>query len=310
VPTEVARAVWRFLRPFCQNAETFIFSRNAYAWDGLDRSRLMVVPPSIDAFSPKNQPLHADTVSAILRIANLESGEAPTAPEFIRSDGATGSVERRADLGGGRPAPPDAPLLVQISRWDRLKDHMGVMKAFVEGVAPQADAHLVLAGPSAASVIDDPEGLEVLHELEGFWRSLQEPMRARVHLASLPMDDAEENAAIVNALQRRATVVAQKSFAEGFGLTVSEAMWKSRPVIGGRTGGIQDQIQDGDTGVLVEPSDLRTFAREAIRLIREPDLAARIGCAANEEVRRSFLGPRHLRQYVDLFQALLGVAEA
>src|SRR6185312_10332505 len=104
-------------------------------------------------------------------------------------------------------------------------------------------AHLVLAGPATAGVADDPEGAEVLDEAFAAWRALPAPARARVHLACLPMDDAEENGAIVNALQSRADVVVQKSLAEGFGLTVAEAMWKGRPMVGSRVGGIQDQIE-------------------------------------------------------------------
>ena len=108
-------------------------------------------------------------------------------------------------------------------------------------------------GPSVAEVADDPEGAEVLAETRAQRAALPAELRARVHLASLPMDDLEENAAIVNAIQRRADVVLQKSLAEGFGLTVAEAMWKARPVVASRIGGIQDQIVDGESGVRIDP---------------------------------------------------------
>jgi trehalose synthase len=119
------------------------------------------------------------------------------------------------------------------------------------------------------------------------------------------MEDPGENAAIVNALQRRADVVVQKSLAEGFGLTVAEAMWKSRPMVASRVGGIQDQIRDGESGVLVEPRDLDGFADAVVSLLERPDEATRIGAKARAEVRDRFLGPRHLTQYVDLFERLL-----
>ena len=106
------------------------------------------------------------------------------------------------------------------------------------------DSHLVLAGPNVHAVADDPEGAEVFDKTEQAWRELPAAQRARVHLACLPMNDVEENAAIVNALQRHATVVVQKSIQEGFGLTVTEAMWKARPVVASAVGGIQDQIID------------------------------------------------------------------
>jgi trehalose synthase len=114
----------------------------------------------------------------------------------------------------------------------------------------------VLAGPSTAAVANDPEGAEVLSQVARRRAGCPPEIRDRIHLLSLPMDDVEENAAIVNALQRRADVVVQKSLAEGFGLTVAEAMWKGRPVVASRVGGIREQIVEGDTGLLVEPRDL------------------------------------------------------
>jgi trehalose synthase len=125
-----------------------------------------------------------------------------------------------------------------------------------------------------------------------------------VHLASLPMDDAEENAAIVNALQTYASVVVQKSLAEGFGLTVAEAMWKGRPVVAAAVGGIQDQVVDGVTGVLVDPRDLDAFGRAVVRLLQERELAQRLGEAAREHVREAFLEPRHLRQWFEVIERI------
>src|SRR5207253_11111122 len=123
-----------------------------------------------------------------------------------------------------------------------------------------------------SAVADDPEGAEVFGEVREAWRSLPDEARERVHLASLPMDDAEENGAIVNALQRRADVVVQKSLQEGFGLTVAEAMWKARPTVASRVGGIQEQIVDGESGLLVDdPEDGEAFGEAVLSLIREPD---------------------------------------
>ena len=135
----------------------------------------------------------------------------------------------------------------------------------------------MLAGPSTAAVADDPEGREVLEEILALRETCPPDVRRRVHVASLPMDDTEENAAIVNALQRRADVVAQKSLAEGFGLTVSEAMWKGRPLVASDVGGIQDQIVDGETGLLVEPHDLPAFATAVRSLLDDAERAGRIG---------------------------------
>ena len=201
--------------------------------------------------------------------------------------------------------PHDAPLVVQVSRWDRLKDPAGVLRAFAEHCR-HPHAHLLLAGPSVADVADDPEGSEVWEEIRAQRERLDPRLRARVHLACLPMDDVEENAAMVNALQRRADVVVQKSLAEGFGLTVAEAMWKSRPVVASRIGGIQDQIVDGESGLLLDdPADLGAAAAAIDGLLADPARAQAIGVAARERVRESFLGTRHLVQYMALLEQML-----
>src|SRR5262249_18485853 len=158
---------------------------------------------------------------------------------------------RRCDMRSTNP-PPDfeTPLVVQVSRWDRLKDPLGVLHGFAEHVAARLDADLILAGPTVHAVADDPEGHQVLDEVEQAWRNLPRVQRSRVHLACLPMADVEENAAIVNALQRHAAVVVQKSLQEGFGLTVTEAMWKGLPIIASAVGGVLEQIEDGRSGLL------------------------------------------------------------
>ena len=131
-------------------------------------------------------------------------------------------------------------------------------------------------------------------------------MQKRVHLAALPMGDLEENAAIVNALQRDAAVVVQKSLAEGFGLTVAEGMWKARPVAASRIGGIQDQIVDGVSGVLIDdPTDLAEYGSKVTALLNEPERADEIGRNAMERVREDFLGVRSLLQYFELIHPLL-----
>jgi trehalose synthase len=302
-PNELARQAWGFLLPYVEPAEAYVFSRRAFAWDGLDERKLWVVAPSIDAFSPKNQEMGPAAVRAILVRAGLADGDG-SAAVFVRQNGTQGRVDRAAELDQTGPVPDQAPLVVQVSRWDRLKDPAGVLRAFTERVR-HPGAHLLLAGPLVADVADDPEGAEVLTEIRAQRAALPAELRARVHLASLPMDDLEENAAIVNAIQRRADVVVQKSLAEGFGLTVAEAMWKARPVVASRIGGIQDQIVDGESGVLIDPSDLAATAAAIDGLLDDPARAGAMGAAAHERVRASFLGTRHLLQYVELLGRLL-----
>jgi trehalose synthase len=303
LPNDLAREAWRFLIPYVAPAAAYVFTRPAYAWEGLDPAKVTVIPPSIDAFSPKNHTMSYTAVTAVLRAAGLAAdGHHEARAIFERLDGSTGAVSRQARLVEAEPLRLDSPLVAQVSRWDQLKDPLGVLTAFADHVRDDDEPHLLLAGPDVTAVADDPEGAEVFAASEAAVRALPPDVRRRVHLALLPMDDADENAVIVNALQRRADVVVQKSLAEGFGLTVSEAMWKGRPVVASRVGGIQDQIEDGRTGVLVDPRDLRTLGERLGVLLDDPYGAERLGAAAQERVRDHFLGPRHLGQYVDLLE--------
>ena len=236
---------------------------------GVGRGRPAGRHPSLDRpVRGQEHALPPEVVTAILaRVGLVADGGRQGPVDFVRRDGSTGTVRPHRRSGGlllgGDPPPADVPLVVQVSRWDRLKDMAGVMEGFVRAVADDDldGAHLMLAGPEVSGVTDDPEGAEVLAECREEWSTLPEAVRGRVHLASIPMDDADENAIIVNALQRHAAVVVQKSLVEGFGLTVTEAMWKGRPVVASKVGGIQDQITDGRDGLLVEdPYDIEEFA--------------------------------------------------
>ncbi len=302
---DLAREAWRFLMPYVERAHAYVFSEPDYLWEGLDPDKLTVIAPSIDAFSPKNHAMAFTSVTAVLRAAGLAADryQHHARALFERLDGSVGHVRSKAQLVEEQQLWLGVPLLAQVSRWDRLKDPAGVLAGFAEHVhAEDDDPHLVLAGPDVTAVADDPEGKEVYEEVFAIWSQLPRRIRRRVHLALLPMADADENAVIVNALQRRADVVAQKSIAEGFGLTVSEAMWKGRPVVASAIGGIREQIEDGRTGLLVEPGDLQGFGQRVSGLLADPHRAERMGEAAQTRVREMFLGPRHLGQYVDLLE--------
>jgi trehalose synthase len=230
------------------------------------------------------------------------------AVDFTRRDGTAGVVRQRGSLlSGSEPPPPDAPLVVQVSRWDRLKDMAGVLAAFADYVAPaNPKVHLMLVGPNVSGVSDDPEGAAVLVACRAARAALPDPVRERCHLACVPMDDADENAIMINAVQRHAAVVVQKSLFEGFGLTVSEALWKSRPVLASAVGGIQDQIVDGRDGLLLpDPRDFVAFAQRLQLLLDDPSLGRRMGRSGHERVRDHFLGNRSLIQYVALFGDLI-----
>ncbi len=301
---------WQFLRHHIESADAVVFSRRRYVPDWVAPDRVWVIPPSIDPFSAKNRDLDDVEVGRVLRKAGVLAGRNDTGPlEFTRRDGSAGFVRPHDGLvWGSAPPPAEAPLIVQVSRWDRLKDMLGVLTAFAENIAISShDVHLMLAGPDVSGVTDDPEGAEVLAACRDVWGRLPDLVRKRCHLASIPMDDLAENALIVNALQRHATVVVQKSLAEGFGLTVTEAMWKSRPVVASAVGGIQDQITNGDEGLLLpDPHDLDGFAQRLQVLLDDHSMSERMGQRGHDRVRDHYLGDRHLIQYADLFRHLIG----
>ena len=304
---EATRAGWDFLRPHLAAAEAYVFSRREYVPAWIPAEKVWIIPPSIDPFSPKNQPLAADTVQAILVKLGVLDGAAPTVPAaFVRRDGDMDVVTRPAAIiGEGIPGPGD-PVLVQVSRWDRLKDMAGVMRGFADYVAPGGRGYLMLVGPAVTNVSDDPEGAAVYGECLLQWRDLRPAARARTLLATLPLDDVDENAAMVNALQQHATVIVQKSLAEGFGLTVSEGMWKGRPVIGSAVGGIIDQIAEGTGILLPDPADLEAFGAAARLLLGDQDQAARMGQAGHAHVREQYVGDVHLLRYAKLLGTLIG----
>jgi trehalose synthase len=309
-PNAVVRTAWDFLRPYVEQADAYIFSRRQYLWEGLEESKAWFMPPVIDPFAPKNQELGPATVRAILKAIGLTHDGLRGAPVFIRSDGTPGRVERPIGLLQDEQLPAGAKVVAQVSRWDRLKDPLGVLE-LLDRHLPDPDIHLVLAGPEAGGVADDPEGQEVYAEAAEAWRGLAPEHRRRAHLMALPMYDLDENAAMVNALQRRADVILQKSVAEGFGLTVAEAMWKQRPMVASGVGGIQDQVVDGETGVLVkDPLDLAAFGTAIEGVLADPELARRMGEAGKRRVTEHFLTVYRLREYVTLVAGLLGALGA
>jgi trehalose synthase len=270
-PNEASAEGWEFLHRYIERADAFVFSRRQYAPAWLDHDRLWLIPPSIDPLSVKNRPMTATDCLTILAEAGLLM---------------------------------DARTVLQVSRWDRLKDMPGVMEGF-RLANPPADVHLVLAGPAVDGVTDDPEGAEVYAQCVRTRAGLPSSIRDRVHLASIPMDDVDRNALVVNALQRRATVVVQKSLAEGFGLTVTEAMWKAKPLIASAVGGIQDQIVSEQSGLLLsDPADPAEFAAALRRLLYDDLLQARLGRAAHERVLGHYLDDRQLTRTADLLESL------
>ncbi len=304
---ENSERAWEFLRPFLEPfVDHYVFTDRRFPPPWGPEERCSIIWPSIDPFAPKNQELSDDVVEAILTHVGILAGRTGDTT-FHRIDGSVARVERYCDVfRTGPPLAPDAPLLVQISRWDVMKDMTGVMQAFADHVDSGRDAELLLAGPAVTAVADDPEGGQVLQDCWTAWRQLPHAVRRRVQLVCLPMHDVEENAAIVNALQRHATIVAQKSLAEGFGLTVAEAMLKATPVIASAVGGISDQVIDGETGLLIDdPTDLEAFGRAVCRILDDDLLRKRLSEGARRRAIDTHLGDTHLELWVEVLETIL-----
>ena len=195
--------------------------------------------------------------------------------------------------------PQGARIVTQVQRWDRLKGGLELVEAFASQIETlPADAHLVLVGPRP-----DPSreaaAARVLGEIVSRTGTLPHAAARRIHVLAVPTTDREVNATIINAIQRISAVVTQRSLVEAFGLTVAEAMWKKAPVVASAVGGIQDQVEDGVSGMLVDPLDAPAWAEAVRDLLLFTERAKEMGDAAHEAVRRRFLPDRHLLEVLD-----------
>lgn len=257
---DISRAgedAWDMISPSVALYDSAVFSHVEFVPALATPSYL--VPPSIDPHSDKNRELSDDEIDALLEPLGL---------------------------------PARKPWVTQVSRFDRLKDPVGVIDAF-RLARRQVDAHLVLAGGSAD---DDPEGAEVLKEAQE-----RAGNRGDISILSLPPDAH----LTINALQRRSAVVLQKSLREGFALTVAEALWKRRAVVASAVGGIPLQILHERTGLLCR--SIEGCALQITRALRSPSLRRRMGAEGREHVRDNFLHPREARDYLAVFARLLGI---
>ncbi|MGW9211047.1 glycosyltransferase [Embleya sp. NPDC055664] len=260
-PLDAERAgpAWDFLRRYLSAAHGFIASYDGALSAGPPDVPIRILTPSINPLAPKN---------LLLRPA------AEASRVMARIDRDTGSL------------PVGTPLVTQVSRWDRVKDIPGVIEAFTDHVDPGFGAHLLLVGPRAAG---DPQAERVLAECREA-RERRPNQRDRVHLVQIPTDQPTEHALTINAIQRCSTVVIQKSLAEGFGLTVSEAAWKGRPVIASPVGGIRQQIEHGRSGLLLAHArDLSGLGAAVGRLLADPRYARELGENGRRHVRGRFL---------------------
>jgi trehalose synthase len=306
-PNELSRAAWAFLTPYVALAAAVVFTRRGFVPPQLAELPVWVIPPCIDPCATKNRELTPATGRAILNQTGIASTTDTAVPPLIGRDGARVVVRQRCGIRrvGASPRLGCDRIIVHLARWDRLKDPVGVVDCFVAHVWKRVDAHLVVAGPGVRAVADDPEAAGVYQEVETRWCELPLEARRRIHLVRLPLHDIEANAAIVNALQRHADVVLKQSLQEGFGLGVTEAMWKRRAVVATAVGGHREQIEDGLSGVLIDnPRDLAAVGAAVVDLLHDPAHRSRLGEAAHRRVHDRFLPDRYLEQWLALLAAV------
>jgi len=251
--------LWSFLKPFILRYDVVIVSHESYKKEDLP-VEYRIIHPAIDPLTPKNAPLPRAQAESILERYGVRL---------------------------------DKPLIVQISRFDKWKDPLGVVEVY-KRVRQEMDSRLVLCGSMAP---DDPEGSMIYKEV---LKSVEELIKGGDVVTITAQDDL-----LVNALQSLASVVIQKSTREGFGLTVTEALWKGTPVVASNVGGIPLQIEDGVNGFLLDPKDYDGFADAVLKLLKDEALARRMGETGREKVRERFLITRLLEDYITLMEELI-----
>jgi len=280
------KGVWSFLSNYYDSYDHFVFSLTSYVPKVLIE-KTSIIPPAIDPLSHKNRMLWMSKCLGILQQSGIIREQLPLLyPNYknqvrrVMPDGSFNTVNHDEEL--------DIifhPTVLQISRWDRLKGFKELMEAFVlmkkenqkktdkTSLAYRRIRHtrLALGGPDPAFVSDDPEGMEVLNELIEQYKEMSPELQQSIALLLLPLDNPKENALIVNALQRCATIVVQNSIQEGFGLTATEAMWKQRPVLVSGAAGLRAQVQHDINGKInADPSNITQLAEALEEMLSNP----------------------------------------
>jgi trehalose synthase len=310
------RAAWEFLRPYAEAYDDVVFSLAEYVPAYL-REHAHIIHPSIDPLSHKNRELSLHKLVGVLADADLAQLVSPlTEPPFahrarrLQADGSLVPANGPQDIGL-----LTRPIITQVSRWDRLKGFPPLMEAFAllkTNANLQQDeqharllsaARLVLAGPDPTGVHDDPEGQSVFAELAARYAELPANVQNDVAVLTLPMHSPNENALIVNALQRAADIVVQNSVREGFGLTVAEAMWKRIPILGSATAcGVRLQVRDHIDGRLVpDPQDPAILSQVLAEMLMDRTRMEQWGRSGQRRVYDHFLVFSELQHWVSLF---------
>lgn len=302
--TRQTKSAWEFLKPHADSYDHAVFTAPEYIPDFL-AGRAGIIRPALDPLGHKNRDLLVSRLVGILCNAGLVVEQHPVVPAEYEH-----RVTRLGPDGRFHPADDEGgigllfrPIVTQISRWDRLKGFKPLLDGFIRLKERAASAapgsrhrrrlemvRLVLAGPDPAAVADDPEAQEVLQELTAAYVGLPRALQSDIALISLPMSVRKENELIVNALQRCSSVVVQNSLQEGFGLTVTEAMWKRGAVLGSRACGIRQQIRDGVDGRFIQnPEDPDEIAERLNALLEDVGGRIQLGQNAQRRVHDDFL---------------------
>ncbi len=319
---DATRAAWEFLEPYLDAYDHAVFSAPEYIPARL-AGHATVIPPGIDPLAPKNVDLSLRHAVELLCNGGLAVPPGPMLHQpfaaqarRLVADGVAAPAVEAGDIGL-----LTRPIVTQVSRWDRLKGWLPLLEAFAAlkrsvGTGPSGDdpfhrrrlelARLVLAGPEPESIQDDPEGLQVLEEVRAAHAALPPEVREDVAVVLLPMQSLEQNALLVNALQRASTLVVQNSLREGFGLTIAEAMWKRVPVLSNsRACGPRQQIRDGLDGRLVaDPEDVDGLREALDRTLAASEARHRWGASGQRRVHELFLVIAQLRRGGQLFATL------
>jgi trehalose synthase len=320
------RDAWRFLQPYAADYDHAVFSAPEYVAPYFE-GRSSIIYPALDPLTAKNRALDVQSVVTVLTRSGLLHIPGPrldppfdaTARRF-QPDGAWQPAVRPDDLGL-----LTRPIITQVSRWDRLKGFLPLMRGFARFKQRLRDdaAHddslrrrltmsrLVLAGPDPESIADDPDGRAVLDDLCAAYLGCDADVRSDIALLALPMQDAVVNALIVNALQRVSTIVVQNSLREGFGLTITEAMWKGVPVLSNSMAcGPRQQVRDGVDGRMIGDPEDPTEIADALHAMLASDQLDMWGRNAQQRVHEHFLIYSQLRHWVRLLESLTGVVKA
>jgi len=312
---EATGTAWRFLRPYLDGYRHAIFSTPEYIPDYCS-GKSTIIHPAIDPLSHKNQELSVTKLTGILCNSGLQTQYEPVVTPNYRQR-ATMFAEDGSYVIPGELGLLFRPIVLQVSRWDRLKGWGPLLEGFVRlkrnAVISNGSnkiqrkrnrlklARLVLAGPDPAAVADDPEGLQELRQIQERYESLDAELKRDVAIILLPISSFKENALIVNAMQRCASVIVQNSLQEGFGLSVTEAMWKRKAVLGTKACGIRQQIRDGIDGMLVaNPEDPAEIADKLALLLNNPIRRYNMGRSSQRRVYDQFLIFRQLSAYCKL----------